>query len=262
MKTLQAHHLKMKRSRRRKRMVFCVIFGFLLVIILLGYLFLFSPVFKIKDVEVNQTHILDPIIIQQGLQTILNRGFILGPLVVNNNILFIPTAQISDYLKSFSAIESFSQDRSFFPGALKINIQEREVVGILKQPVAKNYYFDKNGIIFSEAPDSEGGALPIIESGLNRSFDLGNCILESASFQALMRIIQLLDDNFSSASVKLGKDKSEIVVTLDNGKEMPLYLNLNNLSQTYSVLTYFIQNNFNFNLEYLDLRYLPNVYYK
>jgi hypothetical protein len=262
MKTLQAHHLKMKRNRRRKRLIFSFIFGFLLAIVLLGYLFLLSPVFKIKKIEVSQTHVLDSIVIKQGIQMILNQGFIFGPLIVDNNILFIPNRQINDYLKGFSVIESYVQNKNIFSRVLKIDIQEREIAGILKQPVAKNYYFDKDGIIFSEAPDSEGEVLPIIESGLNRSFDLGSRILELTSFQELMRVVQLLDDNFPNTQVKLGKDKSEIILMLDNGKEMSLYLNLNNLSQTYSVLSYFIQNNFDFNLEYLDLRYLPNVYYK
>jgi hypothetical protein len=262
MKTLQAHHLKMKRNRKRKRLIFCSIFGSLLIIVLLGYLFLFSPVFKIKKIEINQTHVLDPIITQQGVQTILNQGFILGPLIVDNNILFIPNRQINDYLRDFSVIEDYIQNKNIFSRVLKIDIQEREIAGILKQSVAKNYYFDKNGIIFSEAPDIEGEVLPVIESSLNRSFDLGSRILELTSFQGLMRIVQLLDDNFSNTHVKLGRDRSEIVLILDNGKEMPLYLNLNNLDQIYSVLSYFIKNNFDFNLEYLDLRYLPNVYYK
>lgn len=262
MKTLQTHHLRMKQNRRRKWIVFCTIFGFLLVIVLLGYLFLFSPVFKVKSIEISQTRILDSVVIRQGIQKILGQGFVLGPLVVSDNILFVPINQINGYLKGLPAIETFSQNRSFFSGILKINIQEREIAGILKQSFGRSYYFDKNGILFAEALDSEGNMILTIENNSERQFNLGNCILEVAPFQELMDIIRLLGDNFSENHVKLQKDKLEIVVTLDSGKETFLYLNADNLTQTLSVLTYFIQNNFSFDLEYLDLRYLPNVYYK
>jgi hypothetical protein len=253
----------MKQNRRRKRIIFSSIFGFLLVILLLGYLFLFSPVFKIKNIEISQTRITDSNVIRQDIQKILDQGVILGPLVITNNILFVPVIQINDYLRGLPAIAIFSQDRGFFSGILKINIQEREVTGVLKQASGGGYYFDKGGVIFSNtADDTEGEMFFTIENNLNRQFDLGDRILEGGSFQELMNIVQLMNDNFFSNRVKLQKDKLEISVTLHDDKETSFYLNVDNLSQTLSVITYFIQNNFNFDLEYLDLRYLPNVYYK
>lgn len=104
--------------------------------------------------------------------------------------------------------------------------------------------------------------LLIIENELGKDFNLGNCILDASSFIELMEIARFFEDNFQLDKIKLQVEKIEIIVTLDNNHQTTFYLETDNLNQIYSVLNYFIQNNFDFNLEYLDLRYLPNVYYK
>lgn len=262
MKTLQSHHLKARQNQKRKRVVLYCFIGFLLLIVLLGYLVLFSSIFRIKIVEVTSTRVLDATVIQQGIQKILDQGYVWGPLVVRNNILFIPADQIDDYLRGFPIVESFSRDKGFFTKSLRVDIKEREAIGVLKQSVGGNYYFDKNGTLYIEAPDSEGGIIIGIENSSSHQFSAGTRILEENSFGNLMNIIKLLDDNFLSNRIELKDDKIQIVVKINDSKEVPLYFDANDLSRSYSVLTYFIQNNFNFNLEYLDLRYLPNVYYK
>ncbi|HNW96683.1 MAG TPA: hypothetical protein PLQ44_01750 [Candidatus Paceibacterota bacterium] len=262
MKTLQSHHLKARQNQKRKRVVLCCFIGFLLFIVLLGYLVLFSSIFKIKIVEVTSTRILDSKTIQQGIQKILDQGCVWGPLVIKNNVLFIPANQIDDYLRGFPVVESFSRNKGFFARSLGVDIREREAIGVLKQSVGGNYYFDKNGTLFIEAPDSEGGIIIGIENNSSHQFNAGDHVLEENSFGNLMNITKLLDDNFLSNRIELKDDKIQIVVKINDTKEVPLYFDANDLNRSYSVLTYFIQNSFNFNLEYLDLRYLPNVYYK
>jgi cell division septal protein FtsQ len=262
MKTLQSHHLKARQNQKKKRVVLYCFLGLLLLIILLGYLVLFSSVFKIKSVEVTSTKILDSIIIQQEVQRILDQGRAWGPLVIKNNIFFIPANQINDYLKGIPVIESFSCTEGFFTKRLKINIQEREAIGVLKQTVGEDYYFDKNGNLFIEAPDSEGAIIIGVENNSSHQFNIGNRILERESFRDLMNIVKLLDDNFLSNRVELKDDKIEIVAKINDDKEVSFYFDSNDLNRSYSVLSHFIQNNFNFDLEYLDLRYLPNIYYK
>lgn len=242
-------------------MIFSYIFGSLVVLGAVIYLFLFSKVFEVKNIEINQTKMIDLTMLQQGISDILKQGAILGVIVVPDNILFMPTERIDNFLKSFSGIENFSWHRNIFSRKLKIDIQEREIAGILKDR-EKNYYFDKSGIVFAEAPSSEGGMFLIIENELNRSFDIGNCILEADAFKDLLSIVGLFNDNFDLNQIKLQKDKIEITAGLDDGHQTLFYLEIDNLKQIYSVLAYFIKNDFNFSLEYVDLRYLPNVYYK
>jgi len=225
------------------------------------YLFLFSGVFKIKNIEINQTKMIDLTILQQGVSDILKQGAILGVIVVPDNILFVPTERINNFLKSFSGIENFSWHKNIFSPSLKFNIEEREIAGVLRHR-DKSYYFDKNGIIFIEAPASEGEMFLIIQSELDRNFDIGARILEAEEFKDLLSIIKLFNEKFDLNNIKLQKDKIEIKANLDNGHQTLFYLEADNLKQTHLVLVYFIQNNFDFNLEYLDLRYLPNVYYK
>lgn len=262
MKTLQSHHLKERRKKKKKLMIFSFIFSFLIILGGLIYFLLFSEIFKIKDIKISEIKMADLTAIQQGLKNILNQGSVLGFLVVSDNILFMPSERINNFLKDFPVIESFSWERSIFSRSLRIVIKEREVAGILKKDDSLSYYFDKKGIIFAEAPSSEGGMLLIIENELGKDFNLGNCILDVNSFTELMNIAKFFEDNFQLDKIKLQVEKIEIIATLDNNHQTTFYLETDNLNQIYSVLTYFIQNNFDFNLEYLDLRYLPNVYYK
>ena len=262
MKTLQAHHLKIKQKRRRKIMFFSCFLGLLIIFSGIVYFFLFSEIFKIKNIEINQIKIIDLNIVKSGLENILKQGSVLGFLVVSDNILFMPSERINNFLKDFPAIESFSWKKNIFSRSLKVDIKERENIGILRQKEDKNYYFDKNGILFIEAPSSEGGMFLIIENELNYNFNLGNRILEMEPFNNLISIINFLNDNFQLHHIKLQLDKIEIVASLVNSHQILFYLETDNLNQIHSVLSYFVKNNFDFNLEYLDLRYLPNVYYK
>ena len=262
MKTLQNHHLKERQKRRRKIIFFSWFFSFLIISGSLIYFLLFSGIFKIKDIKISEIKMADLAVIQQGLKNILNQGSVLGFLIVSDNILFIPSERINNFLKDFPVIESFSWERKIFSRSLDIVIKEREVVGILKKDDGLSYYFDKKGVIFAEAPSSEGGMLLIIENELGKDFNLGSRVLDINSFMELMNMVKFFEDNFQLDKIKLQVEKIEVTITLDNNHQTIFYLESDNLKQIYSVLNYFIQNNFDFNLEYLDLRYLPNVYYK
>ena len=107
-------------------MFFSCFLGLLIIFSGIVYFFLFSEIFKIKNIEINQIKIIDLNIVKSGLENILKQGSVLGFLVVSDNILFMPSERINNFLKDFPAIESFSWKKNIFSRSLKVDIKERE----------------------------------------------------------------------------------------------------------------------------------------
>ena len=250
-------------------------FVFAIAFLTIVWSFFFSPFFKIAEIKLSKNDIVTSDDIHK---------FIIdsAPLNLGENLLIVSKDQIKSHLAAaFPAITGINIKKELFH-SLIVDFEKRIQVGIWchskQEPPASPelqrgeqadqcYYFDKEGIIFKEAPQTEGALiLKIKDFGKDEVF-LGEQILNN---EQLVFIIKFNNEIMKNNQFKIIEFEIKPSTNLDLGAKtdrgFSIYINqdqdpvleANNL---FTILNEVIKGNSS-NLDYVDLRIPSRIFYK
>lgn len=254
--------LRVAKFRQKKKRKIIFIFLILLILILgIVYFVFWSGFFTIQSIEVSETRFLNRSLLKAEIEELNQK-----------NILLASKSDFQDIFIQHSEIEDFEITKNWKEKNLSFKIQERQPIGFFSQEgeLPTKFYFDKKGIIFSsvEENDKRWNLDFIIKNSSDKSYQLGDVILSPTDFEQLVLLEEKLARELNFYFFEFKKDSLEAVLKplqLEKSHLWRIIFNPADLKRSLAVLTnliigdFFVENN---NLEYLDLRYLPNIYYK
>jgi len=249
---------KIQKKQQKKRL-----FLFVLLILITGIGIIstvaFSPLFRIQQVIIPEAHFVKISDIYQKINQFLNNQKIFHLISVPPNLLFFSSSDCQLIKQSFAALESVNCQKNFLNRFLKFDLKEREVVGIFC-PISTNercFYFDKEGVIFAPAENKENQKFLIKETG-GRIYVLGNKILNE-NFSSILQIRDFFIDKIFLNSIEI--NNYDVIYLFDNG--FKLLISIQKLKESANLFPKLLENDFTLkNLQYLDMRFLPKLYYK
>lgn len=249
-----------KRFKKRKSIFknrfFWLSFFILILISGLSYLFIFSEVFRIKEIRISN---VDDSLKLKVEEVIKNE--------IGSNIFLVNLKEINEeILSQFPEIAQLNLKRKF-PRTLSIQIEKREAVGIwCYQTYDKCFFIDEEGIIFKAiGEESMEGRIIILSLKEGEIFTLGEEILVPQILELILEIEKELEENLKIAieDFTIVSEKRLNVRTSENWE---IYFNLEKdikleLAKLKVLLEKEISPEQRRNLEYIDLRF-ERIFYK
>lgn len=254
-----------KKSRKRqvifKLKIYGGLFAFLLLIIGFSYLAVYSPIFQLKNIELvgNRDFKADELV--QELKTFFINQSKLASILGPNNIL-IWKKDVSQFKKSNPKIADLIITKDYPNRKIKIEIKEREKFGIWCITTNSCSWFDRNGIIFAEAPFVEGALINKVSDFTNRQLVIGDKVFEQRFLGNLLKIFKVLEESdLGTGFLKLENlDFQEIIFSHPLGFKIYFSLRIDpgfTLAGIRSVKETRLDK-----IDYIDFRVENRVYYK
>lgn len=231
-----------EKIKRLKTLFFIVLVSsFFLAITWLIFL---SPLLKIKNIEVSDNKYLSSI-----------------SSVVSDNLLTLSKSRLKNELSSnIPSITNIEITKKPFH-TIKIDFEERVQVGIWCNEL-NCYYFDKEGVAFKEAPQTEGGLILKVIDKSNNDAKLGDNILNNEKIDFIIAFSREINENgnFKILEFKI-KPMPSVDLEAITDKGWSIYLDSAHnpgviTTNLFTFLNESIKNNAN-HLVYIDLR-VPN----
>ncbi len=248
---------KEERAKRWKVIFFW--FSFTVAFLTIIWSFFFSPFFKITEIKLPENDIVTNNDIHK---LIINSA----PLNLGENIFILSKNQIKSGLATiFPTITDISIKKEPFHGLI-VNFEKRIQIGIWCNN-ANCYYFDKEGIVFKEAPQTEGALILKIKDFEKKEVSLGNQVLNYNQLKFIAEFNNKITENnqFKITEFKITPSANfDLEAITDRGWSIYLdqnqdpVLEANNL---FTILNEVIKNKAS-NLEYIDLRLPSRIFYK
>lgn len=248
---------KKERNQKRKKFLFWVFFAAAFLTVM--WWFFVSPFFKITKIVQPENNIVTNEDIWQLILTNL-------PFKAGQNILLLLKDDLkTDLAAAFPAITDIKINKKFFH-SLMIDFAERTPIGIWRQ-ITNCYYFDKEGIIFKEAPETEGALILKITDLENSNVRLGNKVIKDDLLKFINDFYNQID-NFKKFKIIEFKIKPAANIDLEaiTDENWSIYLDptQNSESEANNLLTVLTETlkNRTYNLDYVDLRIPSRVFYR
>ena len=255
---------KEEKIRRWKIIFFW--FSFTAAFLTIIWSFFFSPFFEITEIKLPENDIVTNNNIKQLVD--MNMPFKLG-----ENLLALPKNQLKQALAAaFPEITNIVVDKELFH-TLRVDFTKRIQIGIWCQPKADQpqadncYYFDKEGIIFAEAPISEGTLILKVTDNSKKIVSLGDKVIDDEKLNFIKSFTAEMNksDELRITEFKIKPVPNiDLEAVTDGGwliyldKDQDASLAANNLITT---LNEAVKDNVS-NLEYIDLRIPSRIFYK
>lgn len=225
------------------------------------YVLFISGWLAAEKVEIINAHFAQVAQLERELNQYLFSQRFSGLINFRNNFIFLSAKNFSGLMLKDPAIKDFSLTKNFRNKSFAFHIQERQGKGILCLAGEEQdcFYFNDQGVVFAASPQTEGNVIFLIEDVSGRLYNLGDRILTLGSFGDLIAIWDSLAERFHLDNLQI--NATGLIIKSSAGWQV--YLNPEDLIRTKAAVQNLLQSDFNFgSLEYLDLRYLPNIYYK
>ncbi|MEK7163077.1 MAG: hypothetical protein AAB696_02200 [Patescibacteria group bacterium] len=291
---------KQKQRRILKLKIFGGLAVFFVLIIGIGYLVVYSPAFRIIRIDIalisaDKTRINTDEIVKDLKFFFTNQSKI-SQFLGQDNILIWKKEKIRKFIsaeggsasggKNYFQIAELTIEKKYLERRIKINIKEREKFGIWCQQT-RNYaeqdaelrgnsplesvsssresvcwWFDKTGIIFSEALMAEGQLINKVNDFSGRLLKLGEPILEEKFAKNIFKIFEILEKSaLKIKSLKLENLAFQEIIA-DSSNLPKIYFSLRfNPEFALTALESFKKIGLN-KIEYIDLRVENRAYYK
>lgn len=254
-----------KEERKRKREVIVFWFFFTSGFLTIMWAFFLSPFFKITDIKIPANDIVANENINQFIENEL-------PFGLGKNLFFMPKNELgADLAAAFPTITDIIIKKELFH-SLNIDFERRIQIGFWchptgDEPRADNCYsFDKEGIIFKEAPLSEGSLILKIKDIKNQGL-IGDKMIDERDLKFILAFNDEIDkiNRFRIMEFKI-KPSPNIELEAITDKEWSIYLDKNQNPATTAnnllmILNETVKNKVS-GLEYIDLRIPTRIFYK
>ncbi len=246
---------------KKKLIVFLLILIFILG---LAYLFIFSSVFRIKDIKISGNQVISNEEIVDSLHNFLFKKILF--FFNRNNILLATGNKLKNILiGDFPRISSLEIHKNIFKQTINLKIIERKEAGIYCRNEC--YYIDNQGVIFEEAPQTSGTLILVVRDYSAGELEIGKNVLEKEFMAELIDLrsslfegfkLKVLDFNLESSPAKELKVNTHEgwYILFDTSRDFK-----NQLDNLKLVLEEKIKDGRK-NLQYVDLRIESRVYYK
>ncbi|MDP2695902.1 MAG: hypothetical protein Q8O87_01460 [bacterium] len=235
------------------RIKFYLVSGGLLLILILFFYFLQSPVFRIDTIEV------------EGLRNFTQEEFLnnLKPVVLNHSWagalgFYNYIVWLKDINYDHPAVLNIEKETDFKNRKLILHVQERDPYGIW---CAVGHYgckwFDASGVLFASAPETEGFLIYKInsQSPPTDSRPLG--------FQYIIKDLALLADrDILVSNIQIDERLQEINIETYEGADIILSSRFDSSDLLASALEAIVKKTGLKNVKYLDLTVENRIYYK
>jgi hypothetical protein len=215
--------------------------------------------FEIVDFHIDQVNFAPKESFEKIIKEELSKNFLY--IIGRNNILFLPTSEIEQKIKSnFSEIKFLELKRVGFRSiALKITEYEKTALWCNQEC----YFLNEDGMAFAKAESYQ--KLPVFQ-GLERDSYLNQNYLEKEYFKNIMTLISLLQEMTIEIKNIKSDDGDSFVLATEIGLNL-LYDKKGDPVEVANNLNALIKKDaINFaqlkNIEYIDLRFGNKVYYK
>jgi len=225
------------------------------------YFFFISDKFEIKEVNITGFRAVNEEEVRNATNNILDEKK-LGFAKARNHFLFSGESLGASVVELFPKIASVEIEKT--TDILNISLEERKVLGVWCQG-SDCFYFDKEGVIFEEAPRSFGSLMITVEDERDGEANMGSVVLGHEQVAFIKEARGLLSRNFPfSVHTFVITKKGEYEILTSEGwrvlldKSAGVEYQLSNLKY---VLDEAIADQRG-ELEYVDLRLGNRVYYK
>ena len=248
-----------KERKKRRRILKLKIYGgiaaFFVLAIGIGYLTIYSPVFKIKRIDAGQN--------QQLIDELKN--FFVGQSKITkflgpDNILIWQQEKISEFLKDYSQIAELTIEKDYFNRQVQINVREREKFGVWC--ASSCFWFDKSGVLFAEAPMMEGELINKIYDSTGRELKPGDKILEENLLGNLLKILNVLQKSELWMKNLYLQDLSLQEISVESPLLPQIYFSLRFNPESTLPAIQSIKELGLAKIEYIDFRVENRAYYK
>ncbi|GEM_PF-3108573 len=248
---------KEERARQRNIFFFWTVFSVAFAAVL--WSFFLSPFFRITEIKLPKNDLVAASDIQNLI--VQNR-----PLKLGENLLILSKSRLkADLANSFPAITDIKIKKQLFHSLL-IDFTKRLPLGLWCDG-ASCYYFDKEGIIFKEAPLTEGALILKIQDFESKDTSLGNRVIEKNLIGFITAFNEKIngDGRFKIIEFKI-KPASNINLEAVTDKGWSIYLDQSQdpvltASNLLTITREALKNKTN-NLNYVDLRISSRIFYK
>ncbi len=250
-------HSSKERAEKRKIILLWSVSVAIFVFIM--WSFFASPFFKITDIKLPE----NDIVTANDIRKIMSDS---APFDLGENLFILSKSNIKTTLTAaFPTITGINVEKELFNG-LTVRYEKRIPIGIWCGKI-NCYYFDKEGIIFKEAPLTEGGLILKIEDSGNKEVSLGEKAINADLLKFIMEFNNKLLDSgqIKVVEFKIGPSADfDLKAVTANGWLIYLDQNQNPAlaaSNLFTILNEVIKNKIS-SLEYIDLRIPSRVFYK
>jgi cell division septal protein FtsQ len=251
--------------RHRKKLI---LFGFLLVCTGGIFYFVFvSSYFTITRVEVLGVESISRDEVDGAVEKIFAQKKI--GFFNSKNYFLAPVEKLrASLFEQFPKIEAIDLEK-IYRDTLQIHIKERDTLGVWCLPAGDKpedcFYFDKEGVIFEEAPKSFGQLILSVRDSRNIEPHLGARVLDRKEVTYLGDLRGIMERNFAFGAQTIEiRESGEFEVVTSEGWRVLLNKN-DSVSSQLSNLKYVLDETIQARrseLEYVDLRLGNKVYYK
>jgi len=228
---------------RRKRKIRFLAFLGLLIILLLGlfYIVVRTEVLKVTGVVVAGNRVIETDLIKQQVTV----KYIFNSVPLNN----LPVA-----------IKNVKVSRNFFKRTINVLVIEREQYGQWCNADFDCFWFDKEGILFTEAPRASGSLVRVVISPY--IIEKGDTILPDRFLGNFLSILNILDElNLSVTKIEIEDLSRQEMTVYASSYNIPIMFSLrDNPEFTYEALEK-LKTDFN-RLSYIDLRSSNRAFYR
>lgn len=248
---------------RKKRTVFRIklyLAGFGIILFLIGvvYLMIYSPIFKVDGIKISGKDRLSDDMVLAILRPMVARGQISNFLGWNNFLVW-SSGKID---VSGTALFSVNVKKDWLTRIISIDIKERERFGIWCVTGDVCYWLDESGIIFEEAPLTEGTLILKVYDKNNRPLTIGSKVIEDRFVGNLIKILtELKKLDLAIQKIVLDRELQEVRADTYGGPAILFSIrfdpavNVNSLKDLGKTVV--IEK-----LNYIDLRIENRIYYK
>lgn len=246
-----------KRRKIRIRVYFSAAALFLAFIALV-YILVFSPIFKVDGFTVTGNHRVSAETALALLKPQVVRGTISSFFSWNNFLAW----QRGEIDLTGTALAGATIKKDWLKRSINITVRERERLGIWCIEGENCYWLDNNGIVFEEAPVTEGSLILKVYDLQKSDLRLGFPVIEERFINNLTGILKNLSQlAVAIKKISLDRKLQELRVETYDGADilfsirfdpMPNIESFQKLSETLDLRQ----------IDYVDLRIDNRIYYK
>src|SRR3989338_8939390 len=240
----------------------------ILSLLMFGYFLFFSNQFLIKNINIEGASEITQKQINKLLETTFNSKRFL--ILKQNKITNFPSAEFEKKLLFEIPKMKIASVETKSSGSLIIKVEERQQEGIWcaygsAEILPKCYFYDTEGVIYEEAPNSiRGSLIKIIKDGRISEAQLGSAVVDKILLEYIDNLIEILEVAHERPNYIFIKNNNDVYAGFSAGWEAQFSRDrdlLESVENLILILEEEIGSRIN-ELEYIDLRLGNKAFYK